>query len=264
MQLDWSFQLGRFPKPGNPDNPDICQPRKTRTNTVWNASFWVAQWQSCYCVVCSTVPLPAVALSGGNLGWLSHSTSDLSNIRCKRNFINIICEIIFNFVYLFFKWAVCEWIACIQHHFLIVSVQAGLTTLSRGWQPLRLRVSDSSNRNTNSKVGWNQVGFLGVQFEVETFLYVFKCVNINPKIWIPNPGFEFSEPETRVWAKRLGLKTLNPTFIFGCLEVYITFKVLRMISFTTTVKPVFFACPLFREFRDPDEFAKITGREYIF
>jgi len=31
-----------------------------------------------------------------------------------------------------------------------------------------------------------------------------------------------------------------------------------------TVKPVFFACPLFREFRDPDEFAKITGREYIF
>jgi len=28
-----------------------------------------------------------------------------------------------------------------------------------------------------------------------------------------------------------------------------------------TVKPVFFAC---REFRDPDEFAKITGREYIF
>ena len=31
-----------------------------------------------------------------------------------------------------------------------------------------------------------------------------------------------------------------------------------------TVKPVFFACHLFREFRDPDEFAKITGRGYIF
>jgi len=31
-----------------------------------------------------------------------------------------------------------------------------------------------------------------------------------------------------------------------------------------TVKPVFFACPLFREFRDPDEFAKITGRKYIY
>ena len=31
-----------------------------------------------------------------------------------------------------------------------------------------------------------------------------------------------------------------------------------------TVKSVFFTCPLFREFRDPDEFAKITGREYIF
>ena len=28
---------------------------------------------------------------------------------------------------------------------------------------------------------------------------------------------------------------------------------------TTTVKPVFFACPLFREFREPDKFAKITG-----
>ena len=26
-----------------------------------------------------------------------------------------------------------------------------------------------------------------------------------------------------------------------------------------TVKPVFFACPLFREFREPDKFAKITG-----
>ena len=31
-----------------------------------------------------------------------------------------------------------------------------------------------------------------------------------------------------------------------------------------TVKLVFFACPLFREFRDPDEFAKIMGREYTF
>ena len=31
-----------------------------------------------------------------------------------------------------------------------------------------------------------------------------------------------------------------------------------------TVKPVFFACPLFREFRDPDEFAKITGHKYIY
>ena len=29
--------------------------------------------------------------------------------------------------------------------------------------------------------------------------------------------------------------------------------------FSDTVKPVFFACPLFREFREPDKFAKITG-----
>jgi hypothetical protein len=29
-----------------------------------------------------------------------------------------------------------------------------------------------------------------------------------------------------------------------------------------TVKPVFFACPLFREFRDHGGVAKITGREY--
>ena len=30
-----------------------------------------------------------------------------------------------------------------------------------------------------------------------------------------------------------------------------------------TVKPVFFACPLFREFREPDKFAKITGHENL-
>jgi len=30
-----------------------------------------------------------------------------------------------------------------------------------------------------------------------------------------------------------------------------------------TVKPVFFTCPLFREFREPDKFAKITGRENL-
>jgi len=30
-----------------------------------------------------------------------------------------------------------------------------------------------------------------------------------------------------------------------------------------TVKPVFFACPLFREFREPGKFAKITGRENL-
>ena len=36
------------------------------------------------------------------------------------------------------------------------------------------------------------------------------------------------------------------------------------VSLHFTVKPIVFTCPLFREFRDPDEFAKITGREYIF
>ena len=30
-----------------------------------------------------------------------------------------------------------------------------------------------------------------------------------------------------------------------------------------TVKPVFFACPLFREFRERGKFAKITGRENL-
>ena len=30
-----------------------------------------------------------------------------------------------------------------------------------------------------------------------------------------------------------------------------------------TVKSVFFACPLFREFREPGKFAKITGRENL-
>jgi len=30
-----------------------------------------------------------------------------------------------------------------------------------------------------------------------------------------------------------------------------------------TVKPVFFACPLFREFRKPGKFAKITGHENL-
>jgi len=31
----------------------------------------------------------------------------------------------------------------------------------------------------------------------------------------------------------------------------------------STVKPVFFACPLFREFREPGKFAKITGHENL-
>ena len=39
-------------------------------------------------------------------------------------------------------------------------------------------------------------------------------------------------------------------------SVYTVFHEVRI-----TVKPVFFACPLFC---DPDEFAKITGRKYIF
>ena len=30
-----------------------------------------------------------------------------------------------------------------------------------------------------------------------------------------------------------------------------------------TVKPVFFACPLFREFRKPGKFTKMTGRENL-
>jgi len=58
-----------------------------------------------------------------------------------------------------------------------------------------------------------------------------------------------------------------------CILKVIDYNVLCIFSFSVfyftpvvviTVKPVFFACLLFREFRDPDEFAKITGREYIF
>ena len=37
----------------------------------------------------------------------------------------------------------------------------------------------------------------------------------------------------------------------------------RTVAARYTVKPVFFACPLFREFREPDKFAKITGRENL-
>jgi len=33
--------------------------------------------------------------------------------------------------------------------------------------------------------------------------------------------------------------------------------------FLSTVKHVFFACLLFREFREPGKFAKITGRENL-
>ena len=48
-----------------------------------------------------------------------------------------------------------------------------------------------------------------------------------------------------------------------CLQSSVICIVRQRILFAThTVKPVFFACPLFRKFRDPDEFAKITGREY--
>jgi len=32
---------------------------------------------------------------------------------------------------------------------------------------------------------------------------------------------------------------------------------------SNTVKPVFFACPLFREFREPGKFTKIMGRENL-
>ena len=38
---------------------------------------------------------------------------------------------------------------------------------------------------------------------------------------------------------------------------------LQSMIILDTVKPVFFACPLFREFREPDKFAKITGRENL-
>jgi len=41
---------------------------------------------------------------------------------------------------------------------------------------------------------------------------------------------------------------------------FVTYHVLK-VCLHNTVKPVFFACPLFHEFCEPSEFAKITGRE---
>ena len=55
--------------------------------------------------------------------------------------------------------------------------------------------------------------------------------------------------------------------IFSCSFVIITAPFLylrwRLLDNEATVKPVFFACPLFREFREPGKFAKITGRENL-
>jgi len=44
----------------------------------------------------------------------------------------------------------------------------------------------------------------------------------------------------------------------GCVQTNNSIEPLGQI----TVKPEISACPLFREFRDPGKFAKITGREY--
>jgi len=45
------------------------------------------------------------------------------------------------------------------------------------------------------------------------------------------------------------------------------FKINTFLSYTQnmrrTVKPVFFACPLFREFREPGTFTKITDCENL-
>ena len=38
---------------------------------------------------------------------------------------------------------------------------------------------------------------------------------------------------------------------------------MTLIASLITVKPVFFVCPLFCEFREPGKFAKITGRENL-
>ena len=37
----------------------------------------------------------------------------------------------------------------------------------------------------------------------------------------------------------------------------------EQIRVYSTVKPVFFACPSFRDFGEPGKFAKITGRENL-
>jgi len=44
---------------------------------------------------------------------------------------------------------------------------------------------------------------------------------------------------------------------------YFLFIINQSSTNNYTVKPVFFACPLFREFSEPGKFAKITGRENL-
>jgi len=51
------------------------------------------------------------------------------------------------------------------------------------------------------------------------------------------------------------------TTLQGALLVFA--KSRRLELGDNTVKPVFFTCPLFREFRETDKFAKITGRENL-
>jgi len=52
-------------------------------------------------------------------------------------------------------------------------------------------------------------------------------------------------------------------FAFSALKLGCADSVLFFNLFRLTVKPVFFVCPLFREFREPGKFAKITGRKNL-
>ena len=60
-----------------------------------------------------------------------------------------------------------------------------------------------------------------------------------------------------------------PTVLYNNynIQTFLMTKPLQLLytplSESYTVKPVFFACPLFREFCEPGKFAKITGRENL-
>jgi len=82
----------------------------------------------------------------------------------------------------------------------------------------------------------------------------------SPKIWC-------IVRSTHLWENgSTNPSKLKPRTIGGLKWQFSDIAIFYSSSFFHTeqvVKPVFFACPLFREFREPDKFAKITGRENL-
>ena len=72
-------------------------------------------------------------------------------------------------------------------------------------------------------------------------------------------------PETKTQNTKKRYKTTYKTFPFLFPVYHFPEGKFSEIKFITpyTVKPIFFACPLFREFRESGKFAKITDRENL-